>query len=322
MSLPTPAQRILIHGTPDAGAARRQALRIATDAGLDADLQSHVMLVVTEMATNLVRHAGSGTIISGPGPIRGVVDVWSLDHGPGLPHDGVWKDGVSTRGTQGLGLGAIRRMSDVLNVHSTRSGTILHARFGSADGRVVALQLCADNGHECGDALRVHIHDNGGLAILADGLGHGTAAQRAARVAVDSLHAAGPPASAMQRVSEALQGQDYLGSSAVIARIGRRLLTACSVGDARVAHIRNGTIDTIPTTLGRLGRLIERPNTVRRECIGGDVAALYTDGLELPVALPPDVTEPGLIAGYILRDHLDGRDDASLVLMQVGAAAR
>ena len=62
--------------------------------------------------------------------------IWlccAIDHGPGMNVDACLRDGFSTAGTAGTGLGAIRRLAHQFEAFSTPAGTIVSAGFGPGD---------------------------------------------------------------------------------------------------------------------------------------------------------------------------------------------
>src|SRR5262245_12412191 len=100
---------------------RRRALHAAASTSLDEANRGRVALVVTEFATNLIKHVGGGELVvsafddaDGSG-----VELMSLDKGGGINdvHQAM-ADGFSTAGSAGTGLGAIRRAADVFAINS------------------------------------------------------------------------------------------------------------------------------------------------------------------------------------------------------------
>ncbi|WP_030395644.1 ATP-binding SpoIIE family protein phosphatase [Kitasatospora purpeofusca] len=148
-------------------AARSAARTLAQRAALLPERVAEVCLAVSEAATNLRRHARDGSLL-----LRVVrtdseaaLEFVTLDHGPGMadvPRS--LTDGVSSRGTLGIGLGAISRLADTFDVHSLPGrGTVLTARFwnrtpggrrAAADGEPVVAGITRPmSGQElCGDA--------------------------------------------------------------------------------------------------------------------------------------------------------------------------
>jgi anti-sigma regulatory factor (Ser/Thr protein kinase) len=152
-------------------------------------------LAVTEAASNLYKHAEQGSLllaISRDADPPGIVLV-TIDAGPGLPDVGAaWRDGHSTAGTLGIGLGAIRRLADFCDLYSMPGrGTALVARFWPAPCqpaiRYAGLIRPITGEIECGDAFGAVQTGDVVTALLCDGLGHGPLAASAAAEAVTAV---------------------------------------------------------------------------------------------------------------------------------------
>lgn len=121
-----------------------QARRLAAQLALQVDLPTRAewQLVVAELGHNLVQHAGFGELLLGIDEDEATLTVVSLDWGPGIADiDRAFVDGYSTRpGHQlgsrgGIGLGAVRRLSETLGLWSAvDSGTAIVARLGRERG--------------------------------------------------------------------------------------------------------------------------------------------------------------------------------------------
>ena len=104
-----------------AGEARRAAVALAGRLGFDETERGKVAIVATEAATNLSKHATGGEIVilglesgtiggagrPGPGPRAGHGERRSLP-----------RDGYSTAGSPGAGLGAMARLAAPFDIHS------------------------------------------------------------------------------------------------------------------------------------------------------------------------------------------------------------
>src|SRR4029077_9360317 len=154
------------------GAARRHAMELGHSHKLNADALGRLAIAVTEAATNIIRHAERGVIIlrmliSRTNP---AVEMLALDNGPGIPDvTRAMRDGFSTSGTAGHGLGGIQRLADVFEIYSQRDqGTALVARIGdrqrplerdehvaSLEDRVGVVCVPLRGETECGDAWQI-----------------------------------------------------------------------------------------------------------------------------------------------------------------------
>ena len=165
--------------------------------GFDETRVGQLAIVVTELATNIVKHAQHGEILVAEcdrGAARGV-EVLALDKGRGMRDVGQsMRDGHSTAGSLGQGLGAVRRMADAFDVFSQPAkGTAALARLwagrdhASAAGAFAlgAVSAWPRTGEE---SLRRRLggerRTRSGVVMVADGLGHGVLAAEAAAAAV------------------------------------------------------------------------------------------------------------------------------------------
>ena len=115
------------------GEARRMAVSLAGRLGFDEADRGTLAIIVTEAATNLHKHAKEGQIVI-QGVLRGAhagIEVLVLDKGPGMRDvDRCLEDGYSTSGSPGTGLGAMRRLSSLFDIHSIPGvGTVILARL-------------------------------------------------------------------------------------------------------------------------------------------------------------------------------------------------
>src|SRR4029079_434495 len=114
----------------------------------------------------------------------------TIDAGPGVRDvTAALRDGHSTAGTLGIGLGAIQRLADFADLYSRPGhGTSLVARLCASSPvsqpRWAGLIRPITGETECGDDYGAVEADGAVTAVLCDGLGHGplAAAAEAARV--------------------------------------------------------------------------------------------------------------------------------------------
>src|SRR5262245_914895 len=184
------------------GEVRRRASALAARLGFDETDVGRVALVITESASNLVKHAGGGEVLvrsSANGDGAGV-EILTIDRGPGIPDlAAAFRDGYSAAGTPGTGLGAIRRVSSEFDVYSGKDiGTALLAVLRArplANGataptlRVSGVSIASRGELVCGDDWGWRKDPAGqGVILVVDGLGHGLGAAEAAREALRLFH--------------------------------------------------------------------------------------------------------------------------------------
>jgi anti-sigma regulatory factor (Ser/Thr protein kinase) len=123
-------QRIAVSEMSAVGEARRLAASFSRLAALADTDAGRVAIIVNELGANLLKHAGGGDLLLRElraGSQSGV-EVLSIDRGPGMNVEAALKDGHSTAGTRGEGLGAVQRLSQEFDAWSASGGTVLVSR--------------------------------------------------------------------------------------------------------------------------------------------------------------------------------------------------
>lgn len=318
------------------GEARRIVARLSGDAGYSETQKGRLAIIATELATNLVRHAGQGKLLaqeidttSGPS-----FELLSLDKGRGIGHiDKALADGYSTGGSAGQGLGAIRRQSDEFDLYSqVDQGTVVLSRVfrepaatsRSTPSSLVWGGVCIPVAYEteCGDSWRLTAVDGLLSLMVVDGLGHGPLAAEAANQAAETFlaNSQAAPSAIIQAAHSALCGTR--GAALAIARcdtnqsklkyagVGNISGTLTSGADRRGLSSHNGIVG------GQFQKIQEFDYS------GGDRAILvmHSDGLQSRWTFEnyPGLTyrHPALIAAVLYRDFERGRDDTTVVVVR------
>jgi anti-sigma regulatory factor (Ser/Thr protein kinase) len=311
-----------------AGGVRRTAVGLATEAGLSAATVSNLAIVATELATNLARHAEQGAIMMRlrRSSDRIGFEITAIDHGPGMPDvvDSV-RDGVSTAGSLGIGLGAVTRMADELHAYSRPgSGTVIVATLWDGVAPPAAWVAGASRpipGEDvCGDGYAARVVDGRRQIMLCDGLGHGPIAAIAARAAVTEFIVSPPgdPATVLERLHQ--RTRHTRGSVIAVAELDadRGVVRYAGIGNVSgtiVSATERRAMVSLPGIVGQQRRDI-REFTYR--VAPGDLVIMHSDGLTDRWTLDAypglAVQAPVLIAATLLRDYAKRRDDASIVV--------
>jgi len=124
---------ILVEKELDVARARQEGKRLALAAGFGPTAQACIATSISELATNLVFHAGGGTITLSPVEREGRqgLEILCVDSGPGIEDIGLaMQDGYSTAGGLGGGLPGVKRLVDEFEIHSrVGAGTRVAARM-------------------------------------------------------------------------------------------------------------------------------------------------------------------------------------------------
>src|SRR4051812_27452525 len=170
----SPAVRLRVDDPSGVAPARRAAEQLADDLGFDERRRGEVAIVVTELATNLVRHGGGGEIVLRVSRAETpTVDAIAYDRGDGIRDPArALEDGYSTAGGPGNGLGAIERLAGTMDIQTGATGTVVAARLGANDTVPVVdgIALAMAGETASGDAWAC-VRDAAQVTILlADGL--------------------------------------------------------------------------------------------------------------------------------------------------------
>ncbi|HEY6478865.1 MAG TPA: ATP-binding protein [Streptosporangiaceae bacterium] len=312
-----------------AAGCRNAALAMAARLGFAEARADELAVAVTEAASNLVKHARAGAMMlrCEPGGAAPCIELVTVDGGPGIADvPAAARDGISTAGTLGIGLGAIRRAADFSAVFSLPGrGTVLAARFAARRGDAgpagwAGLIRPIGDEVECGDNYIAHRTGRGTTALLCDGLGHGPLAAAASREAVAALREApdDDPAALLRRVHARLARTR--GGAVAIAAIAPKSVTFAGLGNVAGWILsgsgRQGMI-SVPGIAGHQARTFRQYSY---ELPPGAAVILHSDGLssrwnaaDLPGLASQD---PLVIAATLLREAGVHRDDAGILVLR------
>ena len=311
------------------------ALTAGSRLGFGAGELSNLGIVVTEIATNAVRHATGGqlilrTLASGE---RSGVEVLCIDRGPGMANVAeCLHDGFSTGGTMGTGLGAVRRLAEDFDVFSAvESGTVVLARLWSAgekvsDGgpRIATICLPVDGETDCGDGWAFSTMESRTVLLSVDGLGHGVLAADAARAAIRifSANATRPAGEILGLLHQGLPGTR--GAAAAVTEIdqGRRVVRFAGIGNIAGWIVTDKATRAMVSHNGIVGHQARRIQEFEYPLPPDATVVTHTDGLanrwrtdRYPGLLRRD---PAILAGVLYRDFVRARDDTSILVCRPG----
>jgi anti-sigma regulatory factor (Ser/Thr protein kinase) len=325
-------QRIAIDHETHVGEARRIAASLARVAALPEANAGRVAIIVNELGTNLRKHAGGGDLVVGElrvGPQTGV-EVLSIDRGRGMDVDKALQDGHSTTGTRGEGLGAVRRLAHEFDAWSARSGTVVMARVWATGKAPPGFQIGAicqpmPGEVECGDAWDLRSTLTVARILVADGLGHGPIAARAASTAVEAFagtdRLAGPEA-VVHSLHAALRATR--GAALAVAELDLvgRVLRFSGVGNiSAILEVTKGQkARGLLSHNGIAGHEARRIQEFTMPWPGRSVLIVHSDGLHSQWKLEAysglQARHAAVIAGVLYRDFRRKNDDGTVVVVK------
>jgi anti-sigma regulatory factor (Ser/Thr protein kinase) len=315
------------------GDARRKAFALAQSLAMDEIRCGEVAIAATEIATNLVKHAGRGYILmqqTGKAGNPGLRLI-GVDKGPGIEDvTQALRDGHSSAGSMGTGLGAIKRISDSFDLYTVPgSGTVVCAAFlgrkqmSSLPAPALEVACVSEplRGEEAnGDGWAVTYSADSAVLMVVDGLGHGIMAAEAAREAERILTATSStsPDAIVEDLHLALK--KTRGAAAGVAKIypAKGLLSFVGVGNIAGTVAEPNASRSLASHNGTLGHRMERLQGFTCPWNKESILVLHSDGLITRWDLKryPGIWRkaPSVIAAVLHRDFCRERDDVTVLV--------
>jgi anti-sigma regulatory factor (Ser/Thr protein kinase) len=312
------------------GEARRHILNLAGLVGLDADEQGRLALVVNELGSNLIKHARGGELLVRALEMPGAIEVLALDRGDGMASVAeCFRDGYSTAGSPGTGLGAVSRLASLMDVYSARpGGTAILARVDARGRHCVppvqagGVSVAKTGVDVCGDGFSVAESLACPSVMVVDGLGHGSGAADAARLAIAAFESAPDraPAEQVAAIHDGLRGSR--GAAVAVARIdpARGVVAYAGMGNIGGAIVTGDATRHLASGNGTAGHTVVRIKEFTYPWSEDALLVMHSDGLasrwqiERYPGLPSH--HPALVAGILYRDWSRGRDDVTVVAIR------
>lgn len=329
--------KIEIHHPSDINPARRTAKEIALSIGFDEKTSEEIMLAVSELASNVSKHAYNGRILIIPvhENEHDGIQIESIDNGPGIPDvDEAIADGFSTTGSLGYGLGTVNRMMDEFKIISERgpkSGThVICKRWLRKEKTIIksgqfdlgAATRPHPNMTVNGDAYVIKRWEDNALAAVIDGLGHGQFAHLASQKACQYIesHYYLPLEELFRGVERSCRATR--GVVMAIAKFDwiQKRLTYASIGNIEAKIFGSNNYMNFIIRRGILGARAVRPHVTEHVWETHYIMVLYSDGIKSHWSwddFSEYMKEPATsLAQRLLRSLARDNDDATVVVVK------
>jgi len=327
--------RISVTEQSQPGSARRIAIELAKSAGLDETTVADVALLVTELGTNLLKHAVDGELLMRRVGVAGEagVEILSLDKGPGIHDIGrSLEDGYSTRGTSGTGLGAVRRKASHFDIYSqSNKGTAIVARIISPHLKmpihgvqsVGVVHQAIEGETLSGDDWIVRKFADGWVCAVVDGLGHGFVAAEAATPMIETIRTAQGRKTPVELIEAAHHAaRATRGAAMAVATVDttKNLLKFAGIGNIAGVIANKERQRHLVSYHGIVGHHYRTISEFIYPWSNEAVLVLHSDGIrsQWDLSAYPGLLsrDSSLIAGVLFRDFTRGRDDATIVVVK------
>ena len=312
------------------GQARREAQRLCTDVSADLTFAGRVALIVTELARNLALHGNGGHLVLRKLGVESAagMEVLAIDRGAGMRNVAdCLRDGFSTAGTPGTGLGAVRRVSDFFDLITAEGrGTVICSRIFSDRDRPMrrwetgAINVAIKGETVSGDSWAMRETADVFRVMLADGLGHGHYAAEASQeaVAVFLKHSERSPSEVLKFMDAALGKTRGAAAAVVEVHPAKSCVTVAGAGNISVRILdEDGKSRQVASLNGTVGTQLPKVQEFTAPWNQHSLLIMHSDGLtgHWDAAAYPGLLQrhPATISGVLYRDYARGRDDATVL---------
>lgn len=317
--------------------AGRKAKSLLADTQFDESAVEEIVIAVHELASNIVNHAGEGSvaIATCTEQDRSGIEIRAHDSGPGIVDvDQAVVDGYSSTGSLGGGLGAVHRMMDDVVINSNGADgagvEVVATRWSETAATDqgtppvdAGAATCAKPGYDQnGDAFLIEHGVGQTLVGVIDGLGHGDAAHTASHEAQQYVcsHTDDSLDDVFAGVEQACR--DTRGVVMLLARFdwAAETVTLGSVGNVALRICHSAESRHLVAERGVLGGNASSPVIRKWDWDSDAVMVLHSDGLtsqwncdEVSLLNGRSATDA---ARKLLRTLSTGDDDATVLVVK------
>ncbi|WEK36499.1 MAG: SpoIIE family protein phosphatase [Candidatus Pseudobacter hemicellulosilyticus] len=316
---------------------KKEIHALASGVGFSAKKLAEIDIVVAEIVSNLAKHAGGGELLVKIIEQAGIpgIELISVDNGPGINDlNYMMQDGASSKKTLGQGLGAIKRLSDFLQIYTNKAwGTILLCRFflqalpaaASKDPVEIRSVVIPKPGETaCGDGFSYKQTKQDLRLFLGDGLGHGPEAAAAVAAADEAFRTCpdNSPCEIIRFMHTAVKKTRGLVGTVAIFNFKEKQWRLCGVGNIATRMQSRTFSKNYISYNGIIGLNI--PGTMNDQEIPyekGQHMVLCSDGIRSRWDLLKYTGifryDLSILATALLKDHTRNTDDSSVVSCKI-----
>lgn len=298
-----------IDSEADVGVCRRKSVNLAVQMGFDDVKTGEVAILVSELVTNVLKHGG------GKGRImicqlksnddRKAIEIWCCDKGEGIPDiEKAMNDGFTGKNSLGIGLGTIRRFSDIFEINPALDDP-KHPDFNTLYNyknclRIVkwvpenqwkgtnhSLIFGAISRSKPGEILNgdtyliCHLSAVKTIAAVIDGLGHGKEANLASTIIKEQvlLKSDLPLDELIKYIHQAARGTRGAVIGLVFINIETSKIYFVGIGNIEGFILSISGKKTLISFGGILGHNIRTPHIFEFPFLKGDTVCLFSDGI-------------------------------------------
>ena len=316
---------------------KKEIHAITVNAGFSAKRIGEIDIIIAELVSNLVKHAGGGQLFVKLIEASGTqgIEIISVDDGKGMVDvTRMVADGVSTKNTLGHGLGAMKRLSDLFQVYSLKDwGTVILLRLYDEPlpffikplkWDIKSVIIPKPGEQECGDGFFCNITNDYIRLFLGDGLGHGPEAAKAVTKAGEAfleceIH---EPVEIIRHINVAVKKTRGLVGTVAIFNLKQKKWQICGVGNIATKIYNPGSLKNYMAYNGIIG--LNVPNSLNFQEIeyeSGQYLMMCSDGLKSrwDTTKFPAIAryDSSIISASLLKEFARYTDDMSVVTCKI-----
>ncbi|MDB5118924.1 MAG: Stage sporulation family protein [Sphingobacteriales bacterium] len=308
----------------------------AVDSGYSANKIAQIDIIVSELTSNLHKHASGGEILFAniQESSKEYLEIISIDNGPGindLPR--MLQDGVSTTKTLGQGLGSLKRLSDTFDIYTQRDwGTIALSRVYkdsaasriNTDFEIKSIIVSKPGETVSGDGTYYKVTKDYFKILVADGLGHGPEANRAVNEAVNAFKVCPfhTPVEILRFLHAAILKTRGIVGTIIIYNFNDKTWSVAGIGNIACKLMNGLSYKNVMSYNGIIGHNI--PNRMDNQSFSQDDYFQFmacSDGLksrwEAAKYNSIHKCDPTILAAAIYKDYARKTDDMSIVIGKI-----
>lgn len=317
---------------------KKEIHNIVAAAGFSEKKIGEIDIIVAEMTSNLLKHAGGGDILVRLVDENGdaALELISIDSGKGMSDVAKMEiDGYSTTNTLGHGLGSIKRLSDLSQIYSLKDwGTILLCRIFKEESaarrtrsaaEVRSIVVCKPGEEVCGDGFFYKLDKDRLQIFLGDGLGHGVEANKAVTAAIARFKETNEtsPLHVLRDLHVVVKKTRGLVGCIATYSFRDRKWSICGIGNIATRTLVSGmVVKTHMSYNGIIGLSI--PNTMKEQVLDGErgqIVMMCSDGIKTRLDLQkyPGIFryDLSILAAAVFKDFSRETDDMSVVVGRI-----
>lgn len=294
-------------------------------------------IIVAELVSNLVKHAGGGQVwvkLIEDGGLQGI-ELIGVDNGPGMKDvSRMVADGVSTKNTLGQGLGAMKRLSDVFQVFSLKDwGTVILIRLFKESlppfkkipkEEIRSVVLPKPGETSCGDGFYSTTTKDHIKIFLGDGLGHGPEAAHAVMEAGKAFLACSEnnPAEIIRYLSSEVKKTRGLVGTVGVFSLEQKKWRICGVGNISTRIMSPANAKNLMAYNGIIGLNVPRTlNAQEVDYEKGQHIIMCSDGLkskwETVKYAAIQRYDASILSAALVKDYARQTDDMSVAVCKI-----